>query len=377
MTSSYSYNISPAKVIRGKEAWLRSIEVVSNLCSKPILIGRSNATSELRFQLLNDLKGKGVKAVQALLRYDCCEHDLSWIQAKAIENSCDAIIAAGGGKVLDTGKLIGHRLNLPTITIPLSASTCAGWTALSNIYSKDGAFQKDVELDRCPELLIYDHSFIGLAPKRTLASGIADALAKWYESSVSSTNSKDIFVQQAVQMSRVLRDQLLIDSEKGFHNYYSQEWQRVIDSCSLTAGLIGGIGGSKCRTVAAHAIHNALTQIENSGKSLHGEKVGLGILVQLKLEETIGGSNLAKIASDQLIPLLKALQLPLSLDDLGLGNMSNEQLEYICKYACRSKSEIHYLPFRVTEKDLYNTLRYFDNGMKQDILFTNEIIKKN
>jgi len=32
----------------------------------------------------------------------------------------------GGGKVLDSGKYIAECLNIPCITVPLSASTCAG-----------------------------------------------------------------------------------------------------------------------------------------------------------------------------------------------------------------------------------------------------------
>ena len=50
--------------------------------------------------------------------------------------------------------------------------------------------------------------------------------------------------------------------------------------------MIGGIGGEKCRTAAAHAFHNAITQIVTNHKPLHGEIVGVGILLQLKLEET-------------------------------------------------------------------------------------------
>jgi hypothetical protein len=51
----------------------------------------------------------------------------------------------------------------------LSAATCAGWTALANLYTPDGAFERDVVLDRCPELLVFDHAFIRQAPQRTLA----------------------------------------------------------------------------------------------------------------------------------------------------------------------------------------------------------------
>ena len=37
-----------------------------------------------------------------------------------------------------------------------------------------------------------------------LASGIADALAKWYEASITSSTIDDGLVQQAIQISRVL-----------------------------------------------------------------------------------------------------------------------------------------------------------------------------
>ncbi|HJL68912.1 MAG TPA: iron-containing alcohol dehydrogenase, partial [Prochlorococcaceae cyanobacterium Gl_MAG_24] len=53
--------------------------------------------------------------------------DLNRINSLALYNSCDGVVAAGGGKVLDAGKLLAHRLGIPCITVPLSAATCAGW----------------------------------------------------------------------------------------------------------------------------------------------------------------------------------------------------------------------------------------------------------
>ena len=140
--------------------------------------------------------------------------------------------------------------NIPCITVPLSASTCAGWTALSNIYTKNGQFIKDLTLSSCPKVLVFDHKFIQTAPSRTLASGIADALAKWYESSITSSTIDDGLVQQAIQISRVLRDQLFIDGGKSFNGEFENNpsWRNTIEACGLTAGLVGGIGGEKCRT---------------------------------------------------------------------------------------------------------------------------------
>jgi glycerol dehydrogenase len=67
----------------------------------------------------------------------------------------------------------------------------------------------------------------------------------------------------------------------------------VVDATVLLAGVIGGLGGANCRTVAAHAIHNGLTHIPACHHVLHGEKVAYGILAQLRLEEIVLGNQLA------------------------------------------------------------------------------------
>ena len=240
--------------------------------------------------------------------------------------------------------------------MPTSAATCAGWTALANIYSEHGAFEGDVALDHCPDLLVFDHRLVREAPASTLASGIADAMAKWYEASVSSGASSDGLVQQAVQQARVLRDQLLLEAREALANPGGDAWVRVAEACALTAGLIGGIGGARCRTVAAHAVHNGLTQLEASHGRLHGEKVGFGILVQLRLEEVLGGNRLAAQARRQLLPFFQALDLPVSLEDLGLAQASLSELQAVANFACRPGSDLHHLPFAVQPADLLAAL---------------------
>ncbi|MCB4427489.1 iron-containing alcohol dehydrogenase family protein [Synechococcus sp. MU1643] len=349
-----SHSIAPASVLRGDGAWDESLLQIKCLCSRPLVLGRSSCTAEQRQRLVVDLQGQGLLPVQAQLQFDCCEQDLHKLAFEA--QGCDAVLAAGGGKVLDAGKLLAHRLSLPCITVPLSASTCAGWTALSNIYSSQGAFEGDVALDRCPDLLVFDHGFVRQAPPRTLASGVADALAKWYEASVSSGSSSDGLVQQAVQMARVLRDQLLIDGPTALEDPDSEAWVRTAEACALTAGVMGGLGGARCRTVAAHAVHNGLTQLEACHQILHGEKVGFGILVQLRLEERLGCNRLAAQAHRQLLPLLRQLGLPVSLDDLGLAQASLSELQEVCRFACRDGSDLHHLPFAVTPGALLEAL---------------------
>ena len=350
--------ISPERIFRGNHAWLKALPEIKNFSKSPLLLGRGLATQNIRQQIYKDLHDEGFEVQLSNLQFDCCYEDIARVKDFINKNNCDSIIATGGGKVLDSGKFIADSLSIPVITIPLSASTCAGWTALSNIYSKNGQFIRDFELKSCPKMLVLDHAFIKTAPKRTLASGIADALAKWYESSLTSSKVEDGLVQQALQISRVLRDQLLINGESAYQRQALENvsWSNVVEGCALTAGLIGGIGGQKCRTAAAHALHNAITQVVSTRKPLHGEIVGVGIILQLRLEEIKNNNKLANQSIKQLLVLMKKLNLPTTITELGINVFENNNLQKIAEFTCRDKSEIHFLPFEVNQQDIIETI---------------------
>ena len=355
-------SISPEIIFRGNDAWDEALPQIPKLTQNPIILGRSFHTQNLRNKIYKDLKNQKLKSNSATLHFDCCFEDISRLKEIIINNKHDSVIAAGGGKVLDAGKYLADSFDIPCITVPLSASTCAGWTALSNIYTKDGQFIKDVALRACPKVLIFDHKFIQTAPSRTLASGIADALAKWYESSITSSTIDDGLVQQAIQISRVLRDQLLIDGEKAFKDDSDNNlsWRNTIEACGLTAGLVGGIGGEKCRTAAAHAIHNAITQIITPNKFFHGEIVGVGILLQLRLEEMKNNNKLASQSIKQLLGLMKELNLPTTIAQLGINVFEDQNLDKIAEFTCRDKSEIHFLPFEICKQDIVEVIVNFE-----------------
>ena len=355
--------ISPDKVIRGSNAWQRSLPEIVKISKSPLLLGRSLSTRPLRSLISKDLRELNLKVYNSELEFDCCEEDLTRIYNLAIEHKCDSIITAGGGKVLDAGKLLADYLSVPCITVPLSASTCAGWTALGNIYTTEGKFVRDIKLKSCPNILVCDHSFINSAPKNTLSSGIADSLAKWYESSITSSSNKDGIIQQAIQISRVLRDQLFIQGEDAYNNPSEDNlaWSNIVEANCLTAGLIGGIGGEKCRTAAAHAIHNAITQISSNKRPLHGEIVGIGILIQLRLEESKNNNKLANQSINQLVKFMKNLNLPTTISQLGINVFENDNLQKIATFTCRKESEIHFLPFEFSKEDIVQVISKFES----------------
>lgn len=342
--------IAPAQVVRGAGVVATLGEVIARLGQRPLIVGGDRTLTAVDPFLTPALQA--LAAAQASYGADCSEASLAALRQAVTTHQADVIIGVGGGKALDAAKLLAHQCQLPIVTIPTSGATCAAWTALSNIYSEQGAFLYDVALPNCPEVLVLDYDLIQTAPQRTLVAGIGDAIAKWYEASVSSGDSDQTLIIAAVQQARVLRDLLFQKSALALQSPGSPVWREVVDATVLLAGVIGGIGGAQCRTVAAHAVHNGLTHLDASHSMLHGEKVAYGILVQLRLEELVQGNQLAATARHQLLKFYEAIGLPRSLEDLGLAKITLAELTRAAEVACAPNSDIHRLPFPVVPTQL-------------------------
>lgn len=349
--SILSLTVAPAQVLRGSQALDEAGEAIARLGSRPLVVGGEQTIAVTQPRLQPVLEQQQLQLGIASYGSDCSEASLAALRQAVSAHQADLIIGVGGGKALDAAKLLAYQQQLPVVTIPTSAATCAAWTALSNVYSDQGAFLYDVSLSRCPDLLILDYSLIQTAPGRTLASGIGDAIAKWYEASVSSGHSEATLLVAAVQQARVLRDILFQKSAAALKEPGSAVWREVVDATVLLAGVIGGLGGAQCRTVAAHAVHNGLTHLPVHS-SIHGEKVAYGILVQLRLEEMVQGNQLATTARQQLLKFYAEIELPQKLGDLGLGNITLAQLQRAAEIAVAPNSDIHRLPFRVVSEQL-------------------------
>ncbi|MBM3268664.1 MAG: iron-containing alcohol dehydrogenase family protein [Candidatus Sericytochromatia bacterium] len=269
------------------------------------------------------------------------------ITEAAIERLCvaargmDAIVGVGGGRALDAAKLVAHHLGLPAFTVPTSAATCAAWTALSNLYSPAGGWLGGVTLDRGPAGAAISYALVETAGPRLLASGVADAMAKWYESETAvDLAAADALTAAAVEMAHHLHRQLVrhaagavADARRGKS---SDALRRVIDVNIALAGIVGGLGGSKCRSVAAHAVANGLTHLPGNSASFHGEKVAFGILVQLILLDR----PLDEI--EELISFFADLDVPVTLAQL-LGPDTSPDLAEAARIALARDSGIHRL----------------------------------
>jgi glycerol dehydrogenase-like iron-containing ADH family enzyme len=345
-----SLAVAPARVLRGAGALAEAAAAIAQLGQRPLVVGGHRSLELVRPILQGALQS--LKLAETTHGADCCESGLTQMRQAIANHQADVVIGVGGGKALDAAKLVAHQGHLPVVTVPTSAATCAAWTALSNVYSEQGAFRYDVALPHCPELVVLDYDLVQTAPQRTLIAGIGDALAKWYEASVSSGHSERTLLISAVQQARVLRDLMLQKAAAALQAPGSEVWRDVVDASVLLAGVIGGVGGAQCRTVAAHAVHNGLTQLLQSHDILHGEKVAYGILVQLRLEEMLQNSGLAAASRQQLLKFYREIGLPTTLGEMGLASITLTDLECAAAFACQAGSDLHRLPFEVTPDQL-------------------------
>jgi len=57
---------------------------------------------------------------------------------------------------------------------------------------------------------------------------------------------------------------------------------------------------------------------------------------------------------------MKELNLPTTIQQLGINVFENNNLEKIADFTCRDKSEIHFLPFEIHIQDILEAIANFE-----------------
>lgn len=171
---------SPSRYIQGKDALFQSIEHIKSLGQTPLILCDDvvyNIVGERFLSYLQD----DLLPHRVSFNGEASDNEINRVVAVAKEKNSDLIIGLGGGKTIDSAKAIADKVNLPVVIAPTVASTDAPTSALSVIYTDEGAFEKYIFYSKNPDLVLVDTQVIAQAPKRLLASGIADGLATWVE----------------------------------------------------------------------------------------------------------------------------------------------------------------------------------------------------
>lgn len=280
------------------------------------------------------------------------------------EGKYDAIVGVGGGKVLDLVKAASNSTRVPHVLIPTLASNCAPWTPLGVVYDSTGKHVDAPEYPVNSSLVLVEPEILVHAPIEYFIAGIADTLAKWYEADVqmAGMENKPVALEISYFAAKKCKDNLLEYSEEAIEAVKKGEindaFIKVVETIIMLAGMVGGFADHYGRTAAAHAIHNGLTVLPETHSVLHGDKVAYGILIQLNLE------NKWEEIKD-ILPFYQKLKLPITLHDLGVTQVTEEEIMEVAEISCLPQQTIHVLPGKITPEIVKDAMLKWEEEAKQ------------
>lgn len=307
--------------------------------------------------LLASLADAGIPATTLTFGGECSLQEIEGhTQALRDASVCVAtVIALGGGKVVDAGKCIAHRLGVPAVVMPSLASNDAPCSAASVIYTPKGVTESFEVFAENPALVLVDTAVIAAAPARYLVAGMGDAMATWYEARAASLNPMGITALGASPTlagtgiaelcARTVYDYGEAALEALEAGVIDAAFEKIVEANTLLSGV-----GFECGGLAAsHGFAQAYTVLEQVEKNfLHGEMVAMGVLAQLALEG-------AMKEAERVTTFFAKVGLPVHLAQLGVSPDDEASLAAVVE-ATAGFAFIGNMPMAITPEALYEAI---------------------
>lgn len=348
--------ISPGRYVQGRGAIARLGEYVAKIGHRPLLLADDivrGLTEEPVMQSFGQVK---LEVDYERFNGLPTRAEIERVAGVIKERGCDVVIGMGGGTAIDTAKAAGDTAGIRWVSAPTVASTDAPTSALSVIYTEDGAFESYRFYDRNPDLVLIDTQMVANAPARFLVAGVGDALATWIEArAVRQANASTMAGGEATRAGStlarlswdILWDYALPAVWAVERHVVTPALEAVIEANTLLSGLGFESGG----LAAAHAVHDGLTAVPHTHALMHGQKVNIGSVTQLVLE----GVPTAELR--EFIEFTTRVGLPTTLTEAGLGDAGDDVLRTVAEAATVPSETIHNMPFTVTVTDLVDALK--------------------
>lgn len=276
------------------------------------------------------------------------------------EQQADCVVAIGGGKALDCGKYISHLLKLPFVSIPTTASTDAPCSSLSIVYDGKDNERKVIHCRCNPNLVLVDSQIIADAPVRFLKAGIGDALATYFEALANERTGKNSFVgvdcvrtRLSLAIARECYEILIQYSRQAVADAGHHRVTRALEYVIEANILLSGLGFENAGCAGAHSISGGIGVIEECKGAMHGEKVAFGTLCQVHMERH------GEAVLYDLMELCDALDLPVTLNDLGIQEEKEKKAELIARASSDKFWDAE--PMDITIEKIKNTILLVDN----------------
>ncbi|MGM0213724.1 iron-containing alcohol dehydrogenase family protein [Enterococcus sp. AZ109] len=330
--------------------------------AKKVLIVHGTISWEKAQPRLNFLQDDRYEFTYHQYTGECSYYGADLIGEIVKKEQIDFVIGVGGGKLTDLVGYAAHKYNVNFGVIPTLSSNCAPWTPLSVMYKESGESEgKSEHFLRQACFFITDPELVIDSPVNYFVAGLADTLAKWYESEAILAQDhlkNEPFLQMAGYTAKLCEEAITRDSAKAIQDMKNQElsdeFVRLSEIIFAVAGLVGGLGDKYARNAAAHAMHDAMSKyIPECHRYLHGEKVAYGIFYQLAIEEKWD-------VIDQLMPFYQELNLPMSLHQMGIYPEDEAVIDQLVEFI-DSKEKVHLIPLPITKEMLKTSIEKLEN----------------
>lgn len=275
-----------------------------NKPKKVSLISGTNVQKVLRKKIEKSLKLKKIKFVWHTSK-DNQLKSLNQIQKDVKKDNSDLIAGIGGGRSVDTAKLISYNLGKPFVSLP----TAASHDGMASPFVSVKSDKPHSVVATAPMGVFVDIDVIKKAPARLLASGCGDLIANiiavkdWQ---LGHKKKNEYYGRYAADLA-MMSAEIVMENSSEFARKGLDA--RVIVEGLISAGVASCIAGSSrpC-SGAEHLFSHALDKIA-PGIGLHGEKCGIGSIMIAKLQ----GQDWGKI-----IKTLKDVGAPTTAKQIGL-----------------------------------------------------------
>ncbi|MGE4276534.1 MAG: glycerol dehydrogenase [Lawsonibacter sp.] len=349
--------ICPTKFVQGEDELLNLGYFVKTFGASALLIAHPDDVKRVKGKLDKTAKKFGVTFVESNFGGECSRQEVARLQEVAKQNGCACTIGLGGGKAIDTAKCVAQGEAL--IICPTIAATDAPTSHSAVLYTPDGAFDDYAYFKQSPSVVMIDTTVVAAAPTRFLVSGMGDALSTYFEARATSRACANVNAglpcgaregacpaakgtNAAMALATLCYQTLMADGIKAKAACDCNKVTPALENIIETNILLSGLGFESGGLAAAHAIHDGLTILAGTHHYFHGEKVAFGTLVQLVLE------NAPTEEVEEVLDFCKAVGLPICLADIGVTEITDEQLMQVAEKSCIPEESIHSMPFTVT-----------------------------
>ena len=230
---------------------------------------------------------------------------MSEVQREVKKDRSNLIVGVGGGRAVDTAKMIAFNLSIPFASVP----TAASHDGIASPFVSIKGDKPHSIVATAPLGVFVDIDVIKKAPKKLLASGCGDLIANiiavrdW---ELGRDKTGEYYGRYAADLA-LMSAKIVMENSKSFAKKGLDA--RVIVEALISAGVASCIAGSSrpC-SGAEHLFSHALDKIAPD-VGLHGEKCGIGSIMMAKLQ----GQDWKKIKNT-----LKDLGAPTTAKEIGL-----------------------------------------------------------